>query len=399
MNQNSVYGLDKERDIDDVGSVDELEIDDNDSGDTTVDEIDDGEPEPEQAKDYKKLSVRETIKDAREQQEAKEKDEEKEPKKETIKLKDTTNKDTKDVPVVATTEDKTPISWSKEAKAQFNNLPPEVKAAIAKRETEVSEGFKKYGEGARRLEDLDKVFVPARMDQFKQAGISEAQAAERMFQWMEAIAQPNKANALQQWMALGKQFGLELPTNTATQTQKTEVTGDQPEIPEHLKSFIDNTTGKLTSLEQQLVAEKNERAQREQKSAQEHITIWAKDKPHFETVKPLMFELLKSGVIPLKDGTLDLDSAYDQAVHANPTTRNLVAAEKAEAARQAADNAAKEVKLKALEKANKARKASTLSTRAPTGTTQTANGKDKNQKAQSVRDSINAARREVSENN
>jgi len=132
-----------------------------------------------------------------------------------------------------------------------------------------------------------------------------------------------------------------------------------------------------------------------QKQAQDYLSTWASDKPHFEKVRPVMFGLLQSGVIPLKNGQLDLDSAYQRAIYADPEVREAIQAEEKEKADQKAAQEKKDAELKRLQKLNAAKKASTLSTRAPTGNFKPAD--NKNKKPMSVRDSIMAARREVEE--
>ena len=68
-------------------------------------------------------------------------------KKNTAEKPDTSDEDT-DKPAKQESKSKAPVGWAKEAKAKWDSLPTEVRDAVAKREKEVSDGFKQYGEKA-----------------------------------------------------------------------------------------------------------------------------------------------------------------------------------------------------------------------------------------------------------
>ena len=112
---------------------------------------------------------------------------------------------------------------------------------------------------------------------------------------------------------------------------------------------------------------------------------WAKDKPHFEKVRVLMSQLIASGAVPLKEGRVDLDGAYDAAIYANPEVRGTVQAEQAKAAAAATAAAAAKEKAAQQAAADKARKTSvSLSPSAPG---QPVVGKNK-KSGKSVRESL-----------
>ncbi|MBX4940988.1 hypothetical protein [Rhizobium binae] len=71
-----------------------------------------------------------------------------------------------------------PPGWSQEAKAQFATLPPEVQAAVSKREEEVDRGF-------RVLQDYKGLeeFTPI----VKQAGITHADVMRKAIDWENAL--------------------------------------------------------------------------------------------------------------------------------------------------------------------------------------------------------------------
>jgi len=151
------------------------------------------------------------------------------------------------------------------------------------------------------------------------------------------------------------------------------------------QAFAQELTGLKGTFQQQSEAKTNE-----------ILANWSKDKPHFESVRGLMAQLIQSGAVPLKDGQVDLDGAYDMALYANPEIRaQVLAAQEAERVKQlkAKQEAAK--KAQELEVA-KARKAGVgLGGGAP-GEPGAAPGGKKG-KGKSVRESIMEAREQLTE--
>jgi hypothetical protein len=97
------------------------------------------------------------------------------------------------------------------------------------------------------------------------------------------------------------------------------------EIPEPLRPVIDqfgNIVQDVNSVKQELQTLRTERLDNE-------IRSFAKDKPHFDTVRVLMGQLMNAGAAQ------DLESAYQQAVKIHPEVSSAIEAEKA--AKAAAD--------------------------------------------------------------
>lgn len=288
-----------------------------------------------------------------------------------------------------------PPGWSKEARAKFSTLPPEVQASVAKREKEVSDGFAQYGEKVKSYEELDKVLAPRR-EAIKGFGASEAQIVNNLFQWMEGLTGQNKVEVFKQ---LGNNFGIDVSSlvgKTNAAPDNTNANAQQTEIPPQLQEFMQSIEQKFGTFEASQNAIIEREKQQRESAAAEIVTNWAKDKPHFNAVRPLMYTLLGSGTIPLKDGVLDLDAAYEAAVYATPSVRDQHLAEKQEAAeaKAAADKEKMEkVRLAKLAKAKKA--GVSIKAAAPTaGTTIAPSNKKVNGQNVSIRDSIRAAFRE-----
>ena len=288
--------------------------------------------------------------------------------------------------VAAKIQVKPPVGWTKEAKQKWNELPPEVQQSVAKREQEVSDGFKKYGEDAGKYKELDSVLAPRR-EAIKSFGATEAQTIDRLFKWMESLSHPDKGFAKQQFLNLAKNFNIDLAAGQSD--RKIEPVQEGEELPPALKNFMETVTGEVGNLKR---VNEQQRAQ----AANDYVESWSKDKPHFQGVRQHMFALLQTGVVPLKAGQLDLDEAYNQAVYANPQIREKVVQEESAKATQIAEENRKKMEAARLAKLNKAKAAgSSISPRAPSGNVSQNNGKTN--KSQSVRDTIKAAMQEVSE--
>src|SRR6202035_2431851 len=107
--------------------------------------------------------------------------------------------------------------------------------------------------------------------------------------------------------------------------------GTAPEIPEPVRQYVGSLEtqvrqlsdvvqqiyGRFGSVEQNLNSQNMARIQ-------ENLYIWARDKPHFNDVRMDMAKLIETGVIPLKDGQVDLDTAYERAIYFNPEVRAKV---------------------------------------------------------------------------
>lgn len=295
----------------------------------------------------------------------------------------------------ATKSNVPPPGWTKAAKAAWNNLPPEVIESVAKREQEVSDGFREYGEKVKKFEGIEKDYneinrsFQGREPELQRLGVSKAQVVSQMFQWIDALSHSDRNYARSQLIQLGKNYGIDLSTpTTVTKKEDKEVSTLPPEFQE----FASNLDNKFKTIEDKITTDARQRAEQQtraqQEAANQFVANWAKDKPHFQTVRQAMFGLLQSGSIPLKDGQLDLDEAYNQAVYANPVTREAIKKEAEEAEAKKADAEKREKELKQLRKVNKAKTASSsISTRAPTGGVLKA-GERKDGKPPSVRDSI-----------
>ena len=311
------------------------------------------------------------------------------------------------------TELKAPEGWTKEAKAEWENLPPQVQAAVAKREVDMANGV---NEIKKKYADIDGALQP-RLDVIRRHGHTPAEAVNQLFAWFEAIS----ANPQVAFPALAQSFKFDIRTipglaqamqqyQQSAQQQPAQGQQQQPaqgqpgqppvDMPPAVQQYINSLKQELQEFKQgvgqnfqQLT---NSFAQQSQAKTEEILMNWAKDKPYFEDVRRHMAHLISSGAVPpMANGNADLDKAYDMAIFAIPDVRTKIladqqkAADNARTAKAAAERAAQQ------EQANKARRASggSLTPGAPGNLI--APGKPK--KGKSVRESIMEAREELSE--
>lgn len=295
---------------------------------------------------------------------------------------------------------KAPEGWAKEAKAEWERLPPAVQTAVAKREADMAKGVEDL---KGKYTDLDKVLQP-RMDIIRKHGHTPAQAVNQMFAWFEALT----GNPAVAFPALAQSFKFDLksiPGLIAQQEQpKPGAEAAKPadgEVPPAVQKYIDELKQEIGGLKQGFTQQfgqlTNTFAQQSQAKTEEILTNWAKDKPHYEDVRRMMAHLIASQAVPpLPNGAADLDKAYDMAVYAVPEVRVKVLEEQQKAAAEKRKAAQVAEKAAQQEQANKARRANagSLVQGAP-GNVIAQQGAKK--KAKSVRESIMEAREELAE--
>lgn len=309
--------------------------------------------------------------------------------------------DTKAAPAAGEAEDQqqqqqqvapAPEAFSKEAKAEWAKVPAPVQQAILKREQDVTKGVQELKE---RYADIDRAIAP-HMEAIRRHGQTPAAAVNQLFSWFQALA----SNPKESFPALARSFGWELGQFVPQQAQQQQPQAGQEgqpqpqEIPPYVKEMDQKLEMLAQAFGQQLQGVQQTFAQQSQAKTQEILDNWSKGKPHFQEVRELMAQLIASGAVPLNNGQVDLDAAYDRAVYAHPDIRAKLIAEM-EAAKQKAAADKAETERKAQEaQANKARKAG-ISVGSGAPGAQNAQSAKKGGKGKSVRESIMEAREQL----
>ncbi len=261
-----------------------------------------------------------------------------------------------------------PAAWAKDAKEAWATLPQQVQAAVLKREQDVEKGIKSLKD---QYSELDKAIAPHK-EAIQKFGKTPGQAVEQLFAWFQALAQnPDQAipALIQSYnydpRKIIQAFGIQ---PQAAPEPKKEVE-EQPEgdISPAVQNYITKLEERINGFEQKVGQSFNGimGSFQEQSMAKTHeiLNTWAKDKPYFNEVRTFMGHLLtpdpNTGVaaVPLKDGRVDLDTAYEMATWGNPEVRAKVLADqkaKADADRTAKLKAEADLQQKQADKSRRA---------------------------------------------
>lgn len=226
-----------------------------------------------------------------------------------------------------------PDSLSKEAKEAWKEASPAIKAAFIKREQDMANGVQALQQ---RYALIDQA-LHSHTDALRQMNATPGEAVNRMFLWFKALAgKPADAfPALAQSMGLdwSKLIAAKAGAPDAQAAAQGAGGGTAPEIPEPVRQYVGQLEGQVQQLIQHVnqlggrfgSVEQNINTQNQHRT-NENLNFWAKDKEFFQEVRQEMGKLIETGVIPLKDGQVDLDSAYESAIYLNPTVRAKVLA-------------------------------------------------------------------------
>jgi hypothetical protein len=217
-----------------------------------------------------------------------------------------------------------PNGWSAEAKAVWDKLPPAVQAAVTKREQDVVSGVRslqgRFQAYETEIAKLDSVF--------QRNGHDRAGGLQTLVAWALAIEQ----NPIQAITQLAQSYGLrpngaQQPNGTNGQTQLTR----QPQL--DIRSAVQPLIAPLQAEIQKLTQARTNEAQAQSDA---FVNAWAKDKPHYQSVRGHMRDIVdtavRNGTINdwlAQDGSPDLNKLYETAVFMNPETRQAVLAEQA----------------------------------------------------------------------
>jgi hypothetical protein len=232
-----------------------------------------------------------------------------------------------------------PATWTPEQKAQWGTIPRPLQEAYLKREKEFAQGIEAKANELKEVrafrEALEPVIGPHRQ-YLMQAGSVEAGIKNLLDTSSFAAQHPVQ---FIQWFA--QQKGVDL--STMQQQPQGEV---NPEVAQ-LRQMVNGLQGQL----QQFTSHAQEQRQRTLTSEIEAFAN-AKDqqgaplRPHFETVRAEIFELIPliRAKNPAYSVTQVMEAAYERAVRVNDEVWGKIQSEKAEKdrlAKEAAERAAK----------------------------------------------------------
>ena len=191
-----------------------------------------------------------------------------------------------------------PKAWAKDMHDHYAKLEPSVQDYIDQREKQMMDGLSQYREHSDFGRQMQAAVAPYQ-DLLRVAGVDAPQAFQALLNAHKLLTQSPPAQRRQYAMQLFKDYGI-------------DVTGEAPPA-------IDPTVQELRErqerIEQTLAQRQNAELEQRRQSTLAEVNEFAADKahPYFEDVADDIIVLLKTGI--------DLSSAYEKAVWANPVTR------------------------------------------------------------------------------
>jgi len=237
-----------------------------------------------------------------------------------------------------------PVSWSIPAKGKWDALPQEVRDAIAKREGEVSSGFKEY-EGLKPFAERAKqsgTTLPQALSAY--VGIEDMIGRDMVggLLYIMGNAKLTQHEAMQVTQQLAQRLGLQLSApgnqNANGGSPADQNAGADPDV---LRQMLGPVLGPLqqeiatlkTSLTQRAEADRSQRMQ-----GASSVVETFRHKPehrYYDNVEETIGDLLESGVVRRTgDPAADLAKAYEIACWQNPDIREQLISERDVKARQ-----------------------------------------------------------------
>jgi hypothetical protein len=217
-----------------------------------------------------------------------------------------------------------PVSWSAEQKAKWATLPPDTREYIAQRDKESHEAISRAGQQIKAFEPVRNV-IEQFATTFQKNGLQPHEGIARMM----AVNEMLEANPRAAIAEIAKAYGVNLQGES-----------EQAATPENQR--IAELEAKIAKMDSHLTAQQRQQVADENRTLAREIADFAKDKPHFESVRKVMAGLMTSGAAET------MQEAYDKAIYADPTIRQSlqVDAQKAAEDKRKADEAERVAKAK-----------------------------------------------------
>lgn len=225
-----------------------------------------------------------------------------------------------------------PASWKKDYHEAWAGLDPRVQEYAYQREEQMRAGVVPLMEKAKFADAMTQVIEPY-MATIRGMGIDAPRAVKALMEADHILRTSDPQRKVAYFARLAQQYGINL--GDVGQQQTTPVDPNY----HMLANELNRVRGEVMSWKEQ-----QERAQNE--ALQSEISRFAQGHEHFETVRPVMVQLLQSGAAK------DLDEAYKKAIRLDDDLfESIQKAQQAEALTQtvaAKDRAAKQARSAAV---------------------------------------------------
>lgn len=220
-----------------------------------------------------------------------------------------------------------PSSWSAKAKDSFYDLPEHIQAEVLKREEDFHGGIKQYKEKAEYADKLQRVITPYEA-QLRASGQNTEQVVQTMLDAAYRLSQGTPQQKAQYLMQIAQESGADLQSlikhgnNNAT-TDNPNSTGQDSyiaQLEQRLRQLESHTTQQVTLSQEQQEQQITGTIEQFKNEADES---GRPKHPFFEDVEQDMAAII---TMARQSGrpTPTLSQAYDQAVWANPKTREAI---------------------------------------------------------------------------
>ena len=226
-----------------------------------------------------------------------------------------------------------PASWKKDYHEDWKAAPARIQEYAWQRENEMKAGVEPLISKAQFADQMQEVLNPY-MNTIQGLGIDAPKAVKALMEADHALRYSNPQEKLQYFARLAQSYGVDL-NNMGNMPQQMPV---DPTI-FALQNELNNVRGEVQGWKQAQEQQQNQALLGE-------INIFSQKAEYFEEARPVMIQLLQSGV------ATDLDDAYQKALRLDPNLFESVQASKqAEldtAKRAAANKAAKSARAAAV---------------------------------------------------
>ena len=196
-----------------------------------------------------------------------------------------------------------PVSWSAEQKAKWATLPPDTREYIAQRDRESHDAISRAGQQIKAFEPIGKV-IEQFAHVFQSNGLPPHEGIARML----AVNEMLESNPRAAIAEIARAYGVNLSGET-----------EQAANPESAR--VAELEAQIAKISSHLTAQQRQQVNAEQATLAREIADFAKDKPHFESVRKVMAGLMSSGAAET------MQDAYDKAIYADPTIRQSLQVE------------------------------------------------------------------------
>lgn len=204
------------------------------------------------------------------------------------------------------TQDKAPSGWAPAVREQWATIPAEVRAEILRREEASAQGVRKLNEEVAPMRGFVQQLEPFIKEAFENGQnpggyIGQVMASER------ALRNPDQNQRFQALLNIADQYGIPLREVINESVGREVLTKAQPQ-----------TSQLPPEVAQELAESRKWREQSAEDAVKREIAQFKVGKEFFDDVAPLMGDLMANG------SAKDLTDAYEQAIWANPSTRQVL---------------------------------------------------------------------------